>query len=609
MLSRTHAHQPSPRIGLLERVGWILARWAGPAVPVLILTSMGYRQRWVTEDAFISLRVVEQILAGNGPVFNQGERVEAYTHPLWVAILAVWGGLGLPTAQGSVILGTTLSIVGLVAALAAASRLADRTRWALPHPARADQVSVHELTLPVGAIIFVTIPVVWDFVTSGLETGLSFAWLGVSFWLLARACFDREPRHRRTAATIGSAVVIGLGPLVRPDLAIFSAGFLLALIVCSSEQSRRGWLRRATILGAAAASLPLAYQVFRMGYFATLVPNTALAKEASVARWSQGWIYLRDFIDPYHLWLPLLIAAGFIGLLARRAWHSADRPALIVMTAPVASALLHAVYVVRVGGDFMHGRFLLPTLFGLLLPVMLIRVPLSPRPMRQAAIVSAALLVVVGWSVAAAIWLRIPYQQWVSDDGLADERGVYVANSGQSNPIELDDYMQMRQPWPRDGQAWHDLARSRPRVLIIDAEQYPLAPAVDANIAVVALAWNVGLAGYAAGIDVHIADRLGLGDPIASRLRLEERGRPGHEKELPPVWTLARFSTADGSAGDTNEVAAARTALACGEVEALLDAIEEPMSAGRFVDNLFMAWSLHDLRIPPDPATAADELC
>ena len=39
----------------------------------------GYQRRWVTEDAFISLRVVQQVLAGNGPVFNAGERVEAYT--------------------------------------------------------------------------------------------------------------------------------------------------------------------------------------------------------------------------------------------------------------------------------------------------------------------------------------------------------------------------------------------------------------------------------------------------------------------------------------------------------------------------------------------------
>jgi arabinofuranosyltransferase len=36
---------------------------------------------------------------------------------------------------------------------------------------------------------------------------------------------------------------------------------------------------------------------------------------------------------------------------------------------PVACGVAHTAYVVRVGGDFMHARFLLPSLFAVLLPV------------------------------------------------------------------------------------------------------------------------------------------------------------------------------------------------------------------------------------------------
>src|SRR5699024_2752372 len=43
-----------------------------------------------------------------------------------------------------------------------------------------------------------------------------------------------------------------------------------------------------------------------------------------------------------------------------------EKAAVIVM---VGCALLHIVYVLRVGGDFMHGRMLLLPLFALLLPV------------------------------------------------------------------------------------------------------------------------------------------------------------------------------------------------------------------------------------------------
>jgi arabinofuranosyltransferase len=38
-------------------------------------------RRWVQEDGFITIRVAQQVLAGNGPVYNAGERVEAFTSP------------------------------------------------------------------------------------------------------------------------------------------------------------------------------------------------------------------------------------------------------------------------------------------------------------------------------------------------------------------------------------------------------------------------------------------------------------------------------------------------------------------------------------------------
>ena len=41
-------------------------------VPVLILVVVGWELRWVNEDGFIYFRVVDNLLAGDGPVFNAG---------------------------------------------------------------------------------------------------------------------------------------------------------------------------------------------------------------------------------------------------------------------------------------------------------------------------------------------------------------------------------------------------------------------------------------------------------------------------------------------------------------------------------------------------------
>ena len=43
--------------------------------------------RWTSDDAFINFRIVENILNGDGPVYNQGIRVESGTSPLWLAVV------------------------------------------------------------------------------------------------------------------------------------------------------------------------------------------------------------------------------------------------------------------------------------------------------------------------------------------------------------------------------------------------------------------------------------------------------------------------------------------------------------------------------------------
>jgi len=52
---------------------WARLGAAAPAyVPALIVAVGGWQHRWMDEDAFINLRIVDQIFAGHGPVFNAG---------------------------------------------------------------------------------------------------------------------------------------------------------------------------------------------------------------------------------------------------------------------------------------------------------------------------------------------------------------------------------------------------------------------------------------------------------------------------------------------------------------------------------------------------------
>jgi arabinofuranosyltransferase len=576
--------------------------------PLAVLATMGYRRRWVSEDAFISLRVVRNLIDGHGPVFNVDERVEVYTHPLWVGLLALWELPGLPLEQGAAFLGLFLAVAGLAAAMAGCVTLLDPAVMT----GRADRSAGRMVYLPLGALIFVAVPVVWDFATSGLETGLIFFWSGCSFWLLARVCCRRPSGW----ALYPVALFLGLGPLIRPDLAIHSGAFLIALLgadrsgpAVARQASSKVYARALSIFGSAAA-IPLVYQLFRMGYFAALVPNTALAKEAGGAHWAQGWRYLQDFTNPYWLWLPAALLSVWWVVRSVDARRERNRVRWLLVAAPVAAGSIQALYVVRLGGDFMHGRMLLPALFAVLLPSMVVQLPRPGLGLRAEAAAWTAAGVIILWALTCALWLRWPDGVEISRWGIADERAVYVDLTGHPNPVQLDDFQRMRLRWAAQGERLRSLAATRPRMLFRRGRAVAaLDPALDPEVALVDVALNIGVRGFAAGPSVHLVDSLGIGDPLASRMRIKKRGRPGHEKRLPLLWARARFedpaqlSTADPA------IATAATVLACGEVAELLAAIEEPLTVQRFLANLTGSLRFTRLRIDPSPSVAVEEEC
>ena len=589
-------------------------------VPVLILLVVGWELRWVNEDGFIYFRVVDHLLAGDGPVFNAGERVEAYTSPAWLALLSLASGAlhSVGLERVSVVLGVGLTGGGLWAACAGARRL---DRALVPGSRR--------LLLPLGALAVAATPAFWGFVTSGLETSLVFAWLGTSFYLLTRlvgASGDSGPDAPETRTRVVFAVLLGHGPLVRPDLAPFSVCFFLALLYLCRP------LRPRAVAGlvAAALAVPVAYQLFRMGYFAALVPGTALAKEAALPYWTRGLGYLGDLVLTYALPVPLAILGWLGWRRAAPAWREGRRRAVVVAAAPMFGALLNVVYVVRLGGDYMHGRMLLPSLFAALMPVAVVALP------RRRALAAALTAAVVVWAGVAALTLRAP-SQFGPDAGrwqILDQRAKQRDTPSHPHPVTLADHDALPLSQPSVGYGARALAEPGRTVLSLDAPvvsrssaegrnlpvQRPLALDLRADqtvsAPVVIFTGSIGRLGYAAGPDVRIADRLGLADPIAARLRLgpERTARAGHEKLLPAAWFLARFADpaavrASRRFADNPRIPAARAALGCGELARVLEAVNAPLTPGRFVKNVGEAVELHALRVPSDPLAARRELC
>ncbi|HEY1216644.1 MAG TPA: hypothetical protein VGE93_23715, partial [Bryobacteraceae bacterium] len=58
---------------------------AGAAILLVFLL----RTAWVSEDAYISFRVVSNFLSGHGLRWNIADRVQVYTDPLFVGLVTV----------------------------------------------------------------------------------------------------------------------------------------------------------------------------------------------------------------------------------------------------------------------------------------------------------------------------------------------------------------------------------------------------------------------------------------------------------------------------------------------------------------------------------------
>lgn len=304
-----------------------------------------------------------------------------------------------------------------------------------------------------------------------------------------------------------------------------------------------------------------------------------------------------------------MVVAVVLALLLPRL--SRRRTDLIVALTPVAAGLSHLAYVVKVGGDYMHARMLLPALFLGLLPILV--VPLS----RTAGV---ATLVVALWAATSAGSWRYPPTDgsWRPID---DERAYYVVWTGQAHPTDsatyerqlrsLKDAVMTEVDSGRSSLIYHGFGPGN------DILTTPLRTDLPEKVVVVGV--YLGTVGMLAPTDAGIADFWGLANPVGARFDFPT-GKPGHSKPLSNVWLLADY--ADPAApvqppgnfvlpDDVTpaQVAAARHALSCGDLAEIQRSTREPMSFGRFWHNLVGAWHRTSVMVPPDPFDAERKFC
>lgn len=366
---------------------------AAALLAALALGAVLVRLAWVGDDTYITLRAVENFVGGLGPVWNAGERVQVFTHPLWFLLLSA--GRALYPDSYTVTITLSFVFAGLSAFL-----LARAAGW---------RGAALVFLLLLASRSFT------DYAVSGLENPLSFALLALFVGRALRTAGDPE-RRLLELSLLASAI-----GLTRMDLLIPCTPVVLAAL---RQMPFPAWLR-AVVLG----GLPfLGWLAFSSFYYASPFPITAHAKAfatgvPSADLWMQGLRHAQYLVlhDPL---TAIAIGAGAVYGAACR------RPGALPV---VVGLVLYLVYIAKIGGDFMGGRFFTPPF---VVAVALLAHALGNlAPRRQLAF--AGLVVVALLVPGRPAWTTAAGSEPMPEDvfhRIMDERAFYYRGYGLLSP-------------------------------------------------------------------------------------------------------------------------------------------------------------------------------
>jgi len=447
-------------------------------IPALLVCAfILLKNAWVGDDAYITLRTIDNFVNGYGLTYNIDERVQAFTHPLWLIVITL-------------VYAVTREPYFTVLALSAFFSMAAVGIYAF-------KIARSYLAAIVGTIALTLSVAFVDYSTSGLENPLTLFLFAVFLYVYFEYRFTLR-------SLLFLSLIGGLAACTRMDSVLLYSPMLVWVF----------WKLR----GMRAVSMVvlgfvpfIAWEVFSLIYYGFPFPNTAYSKlstglESSVLV-PQGLYYLYTSVKMDPLTILLIVSAIVLPFIRR------DRHAI-----PAAIGLvLLLTYVVKIGGSFMAGRYLAAPMLGAVI--------LLSRYVR-----SAPKGVVIGAAAAIlAAGLATPYSPVYTHSGdmndrdqafldydIVDERAYYHATNGLLNYFDHDG------PWPSHPKA------QKGRLLRADGNPYSI---IGTGM--------IGMIGYYGGPNFYVSDGYGLVDPLIARLpvRKDREYKPGHyRRDYPPGY-------------------------------------------------------------------------
>lgn len=380
------------------------------ALILLLFLAAFVRTAWVAEDAFITFRVLDNFVSGYGISWNPGERVQAFTHPLWFLGLTPFFYLNCDPYFTAIGLSFLLLLMSIIFLMRAASG-------------------------PILGVLAVMLLLLCsrsfvDYSSSGLENPLQHFLLAA---YLSLHVVNKPVRGNLHCHVLFASLLW----LTRPDaivpiLPLLTFHFFQAW----RSASLRDWKWMAALFPA------IAWFVFALFYFGSPVPNTALAKVATAIEVSTKIQMAREYFiwslseDPASF---ILIGAGVIAGLCSQQTH---------FRLLAVGLLCWIGYLFLIGADYMLGRFLSAST---LIAVFIVIGSMQNFARWWSSVLCLSAIIVspaLAYTVAAASDYSNPV---ISESGIADERGFYYPWLGLLPSLDAASWQ--THPWFTEGAA------------------------------------------------------------------------------------------------------------------------------------------------------------
>lgn len=256
----------------------------------------------ICDDSYITFRYVERFLEGKGITFNDGERVEGFSHPLWFFLLVFFKFLFPLRIE------TISQILGFLSSISILFFLYNSF----------ENSTFSKL---LSSLFLLTTPAFLYYSTSGLETTL--------FTLLILLVYLYRKNY------ITSGIFLGLLSITRPEGVLYGILFF----IFNFKKIKKYFYGIALFL------IPfISYEIFRIIYFKCIFPNTFYAKPSGIYGGSGGIFYIFPWI--YSIGGPFIFLLFFSKKISKGA---------------ISLILSNLIFLIYTQGDWMlFGRLIFP---------------------------------------------------------------------------------------------------------------------------------------------------------------------------------------------------------------------------------------------------------